>query len=170
MGGPTNGRASACRRRLAAKAKPRPQGRASSFIFHLASFYFSFGASSSPTNRALRPHHQPLSCHLRPSSASRYCHLVPSGHGGLCASSALGLAKPFCSHPDPSLPLTSCCSKLSSWRSRMGDGQVVGRLLSSLVDGGPFGSPSDMRHSYRTGSEAAPLKPPNRLCCRACSY
>ena len=63
------------------------------------------------------------------SSASRYCHLVPSGHGGLCASSALGLAKPFCSHPDPSLPLTSCCSKLSSWRSRMGDGQAVGQLL-----------------------------------------
>ena len=58
-GGPTNGQAAACRRRLAAKAKPRPQGRASSFIFHLASFYFSFGASSSPTNRALRPHHQP---------------------------------------------------------------------------------------------------------------
>ena len=28
-----------------------------------------------------------------------------------------------------SLPLTSCCSKLSSWRSRMGDGQAVGRLL-----------------------------------------
>ena len=55
----SHGRANACRRRLAAKAKPRPQGRASSFIFHLASFYFSFGASSSPTNRALRPHHQP---------------------------------------------------------------------------------------------------------------
>ena len=29
------------------------------------------------------------------SLPSRYCHLVPSGHGGLCASSALGLAKPL---------------------------------------------------------------------------
>ena len=28
------------------------------------------------------------------------------------------------------LALTSFCSKLSSWRSWMGDGQAVGRLLS----------------------------------------
>ena len=66
-----------------------------------------------------------------------------------------------------------CCSwrsKLSSCQSRMGDGQVAERLLSSLVDGNPFGRLSGMRHSYRTGSEVAPLKPPNHLCCRACSY
>ena len=36
----------------------------------------------------------------------------------------------FCDFVFVALPLTSCCSKLSSWRSRMGDGQVVGRLLS----------------------------------------
>ena len=39
----------------------------------------------------------------------------------------------------------------------MGDGLVVGRLLSSLVDVNPFGRLSDMRHSYRTGSEVAPV-------------
>ena len=29
---------------------------------------------------------------------------------------------------------------------------------------------SDMLQSHRTGSEVAPLKPPNHPCCRACSY
>ena len=33
--------------------------------------------------------HTVLFCSL----PSRYCHLVPSGHGGLCASSALGLSQ-----------------------------------------------------------------------------
>ena len=45
----------------------------------------------------------------------------------------------------------------------MGDGQVAGRLLSSLIDGNPFGRLSEMRHSYRTGSEVTPLKPPNHV-------
>ena len=57
-GGPTNGQAAVCRRRLAAKAKPRPEGGLNAFFFSpIASSFFS-GASSSLPNRALRPPHQ----------------------------------------------------------------------------------------------------------------
>ena len=55
-GGPTNGRAAACRRRLAAKATPAPGGwHNTSFARPISSTFF-FEPSSSPPNRALRPH------------------------------------------------------------------------------------------------------------------
>ena len=52
----------------------------------------------SPPDPSLPPHRCPTATTtdlLPVSSASRYCHLAPSGHGGLCASLALGLAKPL---------------------------------------------------------------------------
>ena len=42
-----------------------------------------------------------------------YCHLIPSGHGGLCASSALGLAKPLL---QPSQSISPLCPALSGHR------------------------------------------------------
>ena len=47
-GGPTNGQAAACRRRLAAKAKPRPRGGLDASFVSPTATSFSSGASSSP--------------------------------------------------------------------------------------------------------------------------
>ena len=87
-GGPTNGRAAACRhrpRRLE-EVPTRPNGRwRASSVHHIASissFHFACTCASviSPVFSS-------------PLPSPRYCHLVPSGHGGLCASSALGLSQ-----------------------------------------------------------------------------
>ena len=107
-----------------------------------------------------------------PAAFSVFSEIAASGPSSFSTSRAqpagyLRSLSPAMLMPIPPL-YCSYRSKLSSCQSRMGNGQVVGRLLSSLVYGNPFGRPSDIRHSYRTGSEVAPLKPPNHLCCRAC--
>ena len=75
MGVPTNGRANACRRRLAAKATPAPGGwHRTSFVRPISSTFF-FEPSSSPPNRALRPHHQ-----LHPDPSLPLHHHHPRRH------------------------------------------------------------------------------------------
>ena len=95
----------------------------------------------------------------------------PSGGGGpffALQDTVLGVCAIQYSHPSCCFEgVARCFSFLvscSCCRSWVGDGLVVGRLLTSLVDGNPFGRPSDTCQSRRTGSEVrSPLKPSNHL-------
>ena len=133
------------------------------------------------------PRGVPLNSGFQPSFSAH--SVVSSASFGPSSS----LASPFCSHPDPSLPLTSCCSKATAVKpldagalgSKLRPFSSViffgpffppetarpqGGCFSSLVDGNPFGRAPGMLQSHRTGSEVAPLNPSNRLYCRTCSY
>ena len=178
-GGPTNGRAAACRRRLAAVELATLLHREGGGFFLVQGFHrarppcllqllrkiratsaavdcncasalpYSFSSPRGIPGHLDRPRHSrpgpslPLHrhylrrCHCHSPAAHpagvpapRRRHRQPLFPLSLCASSVLGCyPSTLCSHPDPSLPLTSCCSKLPSWRLLMGDSQALGRLL-----------------------------------------
>ena len=76
------------------------------------------------------------------SLPSRYCHLVPSGHGGLCASSALGLAKPLL---QPSRSISSAhFLLLKAVVLAVADGRRPGRRAAAFP-AWLMGIPSDAR-------------------------
>ena len=84
-----------------------------------------------------------------PPPASRYCHLVPSGHGGLCASSALGLAKPLL---QPSRSISSAhFLLLKAVVLAVADGRRPGRRAAAFP-AWLMGIPSDCRTPVRHAS------------------